>query len=179
MDNQFAEIDKAVAGIGDYEVHDDYKKICFTSAKWFTISEDQRQRALKRFQSALTTQRENIITQKDGGTASSMSFATQYTQGDKNQYSRGDENNYEERSSDNQAKDNLIAELSIPRYIADTVWQCAIELLHQDSNFVLAPGNGGKAWLVILGLVAVKIQSHALYKVTRGITNVRQTVSST
>lgn len=25
MDNQFAEIDKAVAGIGDYEVHDDYK----------------------------------------------------------------------------------------------------------------------------------------------------------
>ena len=49
VDNQFAEVDKAVAGIGDYAMHEDYKKFCFTSARWFTLSEDQRQRALKRF----------------------------------------------------------------------------------------------------------------------------------
>ena len=51
VDNLFAEVDKAVAGIGDYTIHEDYQKFCFTSARWFTLSEDQRQRALKRFQS--------------------------------------------------------------------------------------------------------------------------------
>ena len=40
VDNQFAEVDKVVAGIGDYEVCGDYKKFCFASAKWFTLSED-------------------------------------------------------------------------------------------------------------------------------------------
>ena len=43
VDNQFAEVAKSVAEIGDYKVHGDYIKFCFTSAKWFILSEDQRQ----------------------------------------------------------------------------------------------------------------------------------------
>lgn len=47
VDNQFGEVDKVVAGIGDYAMHEDYEKFCFTSARWFALSQDQRQRALK------------------------------------------------------------------------------------------------------------------------------------
>jgi len=36
--------------IGDYKVHEDFS---FTSAKWFSVSEDQRHKVLKWFQSAL------------------------------------------------------------------------------------------------------------------------------
>ena len=41
VDSQFAEIDRAVSGMGDY------KKFSFASAEWFSLSEDQKQRALK------------------------------------------------------------------------------------------------------------------------------------
>ena len=136
VDNQFAEVDKAVAGIGDYAMHEDYKKFCFTSARWFTLSEDQRQRALKRFQSILPAQKDVTLTQN---IASSTSFTSQH--------SEGDENGSEEPPN-RQHKDNLIAVLAIPQYIADTIWQRALALLQQDSNFALAPGNSGKAWLV-------------------------------
>jgi len=43
VDNQFAEVDRAVAGIGDYEGSKDFPKFSFTSASWFSMSEDQRQ----------------------------------------------------------------------------------------------------------------------------------------
>ena len=112
MDNQFAEVDKAVAAI-----HEDYQKFCFTSARWFTLSEDQRQRALKRFQSILPVQKYVNLTQN---ITSSTSFTSQH--------SEGDENGSEEPPN-RQHKDNLIAVLAIPQYIADTIWQRAVDLL--------------------------------------------------
>jgi len=124
VDNQFAEIDRAVAGIGDYKVHEDYKKFSFTSAKWFSMSEDQRQRALKRFQSVLPANKDNSLLDVDMGESSHSSNASGTLQ------------------------DNPLAVLGISRYIADTVWQRATALLQQDSNFALAPGNNGNAWLV-------------------------------
>ena len=136
VENQFAEVDKAVAGIGDYAIHEDYKKFCFTSAKWFTLSEDQRQRALKRFQSVQPAQNNATLTEN---ITSSTSFTSKHSQGD--EIDRDEHPNREH-------KDNLIAVLAIPQYIADTIWQRAIDLLQQDSNFALAPGNSGKAWLV-------------------------------
>ena len=136
VENQFAEVDKAVAGIGDYAIHEDYKKFCFTSAKWFTLSEDQRQRALKRFQSVQPAQNNATLTEN---ITSSTSFTSKHSQGD--EIDRDEHPNREQ-------KDNLIAVLAIPQYIADTIWQRAIDLLQQDSNFALAPGNSGKAWLV-------------------------------
>ena len=53
VDNQFAEVDRAVAGLGEYEVSKDYPKFCINPAKWFTMSENQRQRVLKHFQCIL------------------------------------------------------------------------------------------------------------------------------
>jgi len=73
VDNQFAEIDRAVAGIGDYKVHEDYKKFSFTSAKWFSMLE---QRALKRFQSVLPANKDNSLLDVDMGESSHSSNAS-------------------------------------------------------------------------------------------------------
>ena len=79
MENQFAEVDKAIAGKGDCTVYEDYKKFCFTLAKWLTLSEDQRQRALKRFQSIPSAQ--NNVTLIHNIT-SSTSFTSKHNRGD-------------------------------------------------------------------------------------------------
>ena len=44
--------------------------------------------------------------------------------------------------------ENFIAVLAIPQYIATTIWERAVTLLQQESNFAVAPVNNGKAWLV-------------------------------
>jgi len=48
-----SQVDRAVAGMGDYQVHTDYKRFSYSTAYWFSMTEDQRQIALKKFQSAI------------------------------------------------------------------------------------------------------------------------------
>ena len=91
VDSQFAEIDGAVAGMGDY------KKFSFASAKWFSLSEDQKQRALKRFQSVLPANKD--VPDPDAFSSSAGNSMSAFVE------------------------DNPLAALGIPRYIADTIWQ--------------------------------------------------------
>jgi len=77
VDNQFAKIDRAVAGIGDYQVSKDFPKFCFTSASWFSMSEDQRQRILKRFQSVLPSLKEHRPPNDSNHITNSTSFIRQ------------------------------------------------------------------------------------------------------
>jgi len=114
------------------------------------MSEDQWQRALKRFQSVLPANKDNSLPDVDMDESSHNSNASATLQ------------------------DNPLAVLGISRYIADTVWQRATALLQQDSNFALAPGNSGNAWLVTR-YTSGKNGNHILYKITRGIMNVKQT----
>ena len=58
-----------------------FMKFCFTSARWFTLSEDQRQRALKHFQPILPVQKDVTLTQN---ITSSTSFTSQHSEGDEN-----------------------------------------------------------------------------------------------
>ena len=74
VDNQFAEVDRAVAGLGEYKVSEEYSKFCINPAKWFTMSEDQRQRVLKHFQSILPL---NFPTEDDPGVSNSTSINEQ------------------------------------------------------------------------------------------------------
>ena len=41
VDSQFVEVDTSVARMGDYQVHDDYKRFCYSTANWFSMTEDQ------------------------------------------------------------------------------------------------------------------------------------------
>ena len=158
VDNQFAEVDRAVAGIGDYEVSKDCPKFCFSSASWFSMSEDQKQRILMHVQFLLPSvslQKEHhspkestlsfIQSQTGPESASPFSQATVQSQ-DTGPTSQ--EPSKLSTDADRQEDANLIAGLAIPQYIADTIWKHATSLLQKDSNFASAPGINGQAWLV-------------------------------
>ena len=144
VDNQFAEVDRAVAGIGDYEVSKDCPKFRFTSASWFSMSEDQRQRILMRFQSLLPS----VSLQKEHHSPKDTSPFSQATVQSQDTGSTSQEPSKLSTDADGQEDANLIAGLAIPQYIADTIWKHATSLLQKDSNFASAPGNNGQAWLV-------------------------------
>ena len=138
VDNQFAEVDRAVAGLGEYKVSEEYPKFCINPAKWFTMSEDQRQRVLKRFQSILPL---NFPTEDYPHVSNSTSINEQ-------SQDSGSASNSSHSDVNTQSDANLLIGLAIPPYIADTIWKHARVLSENNSNFAEAPGNGGKVWLV-------------------------------
>ena len=142
VDNQFAEVDRAVAGMGDYEVSKEYPKFRIASAKWFTMSQDQRQRVLKRFQSVLPL---NYSTEGNPHMSDPTSIDEETSQ---SQDSGSTSHSSHIIVNDTQSDANLLAGLGIPPYIANTIWKHARALTENDSNFAQAPGNSGKAWLV-------------------------------
>ena len=142
VDDQFAEVDRAVAGMGDYEVSNEYPKFRVTSAKWFTMTQDQRQRVLKRFQSVLPL---NHSSEGNSHNSDSASIDEETLQ---SQDSGSTSHSSHVIVNDTQSDANIVARLTIPPYIADTIWKHARALTENDSNFAQAPGNSGKAWLV-------------------------------
>ena len=112
------------------------------SAKWFTMSQDQRQRVLKRFQSVLPL---NYSTEGNPHMSDPTSIDEETSQ---SQDSGSTSHSSHIIVNDTQSDANLLAGLGIPPYIADTIWKHARALTENDSNFAQAPGNSGKAWLV-------------------------------
>ena len=49
METQFMEVDRAIAGLGDYQVLDGYRSFQFSAAKWCQLNVDQRKRVLSKF----------------------------------------------------------------------------------------------------------------------------------
>lgn len=124
VEAQFAEVDRAIAGMGDYEVAKEYPNFQYSAARWCTMSEDQRKRVLQRFQSA-----DPVAICAD-------------SQGESSSLPQGVPKNNDQSST------NPLTGLGIPHYIADMIWKSATALLQEDSNFVHAPGNVSQSWIV-------------------------------
>jgi hypothetical protein len=58
MINQKKEVEKAVAGIGEYRVIEEYKHLSVDSRKFFQMSDKQREKAIK---AVFTTQLEAVV----------------------------------------------------------------------------------------------------------------------
>lgn len=52
LESQFAEVDRALAGFGDYKVAEEYQQFQYNSASWCAMSESQRKRIQMQFMSA-------------------------------------------------------------------------------------------------------------------------------
>ena len=126
VEAQFSEVDRAIAGVGEYEVAKEYPNFHYSAARWCAMSEEQRKRVLKRFQSS-----------------DPVAFpADSSSQADISSLSHGDS------ASNNPSLSNPLAGLGIPDYVAGLIWTEAKALLKEDSNFVNTPGNASQAWMV-------------------------------
>ena len=119
IESQFIDVDRAIAGVGDYEVASEYPNFQFDPSRWCALSEKQRKRVLQQFTSAKPVP---IASSKDGFTSADSV----------------------EISSHN----NPLVSLDITDYVADVIWTNANDLLQADSNFVTAPGKATQSWLV-------------------------------
>lgn len=123
IESQFAEVDRAVAGVGDYEVASEYSSFHYDAAKWCTMSEKQRKKVLQQFMSLTPT-------------AIPLCLSEDSTSADI------------ESTSMRKETHNPLLCLSIAPYVAETIWKNASDLFQEEANFISAPGKVSLSWFV-------------------------------
>ena len=120
ISSQFTDVDRALAGLGDYKVADEYQKFQYSAARWCAMSEPQRKRIVTQFMSV-----------KPVGVVREGSSSLE-----------------EESVDEEQPLPNPLTCLDVTDYFAETIWKNANDLLRGDNCIVCAPGGGTQSWLV-------------------------------
>ena len=120
IDVQFQEVDRAVAGLGEYSVSDRFPQFIFSAAEWAQLNTEQRKKVLSKFVEFAPTANE------DSGIVSQT----------------------EDQPCHQGEGDNPLSVLQIPPYIANIIWEQQ-RALQNPNSIVDAPGvSQADAWMV-------------------------------
>ena len=126
VETQFSEVDRAIAGVGEYEVAKEYPNFQYSAARWCAMSKEQRKRVLNQFQSS-----DPVAFPADSSSQADISSLS-----------------HSDSTSSNPSLSNPLTGLGIPDYVADLMLTEANALFKEDSDFVNAPENASQAWMV-------------------------------
>ena len=119
ISSQFEEVNRALAGLGDYKVAYEYSKFHYSAANWCAMSEQQKKRVLNQF---LSLKPEEV-------TSSSQESSSLLP-------------------DEVVTPPNPLACLGNIDYVAETIWKAATELVEADNAVVRAPGQATSLWMV-------------------------------
>ncbi|XP_062572678.1 uncharacterized protein LOC134234614 [Saccostrea cucullata] len=122
VDSQNKDVEKAIIGVGPYELRPEYKQYEICQTDWFKLSSSTRQAHLKNFVKAPPKPSRHSV-DSEGASTSGTSRST-----------RGISIGFEETG--------------LSEHVFQKVWEKAVEILEKDSNIVNAPGDG-TAMLVV------------------------------
>ena len=127
IDNQKQEIERAVAGVGEYQVIEQYKHLKIPTRKFCQMTQKQKEKHIKAFFSC------HLSSESECGEEDDESIKARKTEDD----------------ATSVTSENPLYALKIPSGIADIIWSEAEELRRNSGNICLSPGStNNQEWLV-------------------------------
>ncbi len=124
---QRSEVEKAVAGLGEYYLTSEYQHLGVATKRWFQKTKPQRQWAIARFMNAKLV---DSLQSVERGAPSAQ-----------------DTSGGEERSVP--SKDNPLHHTSLPRYTQETMWKKVQRYLDDPSSYTCAPGVSDNSCVLV------------------------------